>query len=81
MKVKKTKSGYALKCTPSEFEMLQQLDAIADAKFLKGDGKAAYTRRTKGGALFRIDQDTSKLPSRQTGRPGFGNGVSAAPPM
>lgn len=61
MFVVRKRSGYTIRCTEGDFAMLEALldatPADAQRRILKGTAKASHTRRIKGGALLRIDED------------------------
>lgn len=62
MKVKKMKSGYTIRCSGSDFALLEIAAACVNPKDLSGDAKAAHTRRTKavGANLLHVDVDNRK---------------------
>lgn len=62
MKITHRKSGVSIRCSNSDFAALQALVAAGEAsdprkRFLSGNAKSAYTRRTKDGPLLRADVD------------------------
>ena len=63
MKITKLKNGYRIKCSEGDFALLDTLLNLTPVEVLKrkleGGAKGAYTRRTNGGDLFRVDVDNS----------------------
>lgn len=57
MKIVRKKNGFTIRCNDGEFEMLEQAVADLNVRALRGNGKNAHTRRTKGGPVMRIDAD------------------------
>lgn len=62
MKITRKRTGVTIRCSDSEFEMLDSaMDAYrglgTSARPLSGNARAAFTRRLKGGDVMRIDID------------------------
>lgn len=65
MKITRLKNGYRVKLSDAEYRLLAGMvgaadDQIADAFDIahwEPAQKAAYTRRSRGGALMRVDED------------------------
>jgi len=68
MKITKRRTGYTIRCNPSEFEMLDKLLGAtppdAARRMLSGNAKNAHSRRLKktNGDLLAVDNDISDRP-------------------